>query len=73
VPPTVVATNQVGRQLTQATTRATRASDHQELIGWARQRWPERTWAVEDCRHVAGRLLADLLAAGSRWCWSHRA
>ncbi|HZA85068.1 MAG TPA: hypothetical protein VFC13_26910, partial [Actinomycetes bacterium] len=54
------------RQLTQTTSRGTRTSDHQELIGWARQRWPERTWAVEDCRHVAGRLLADLLAAGER-------
>ena len=39
---------------------------HQELIGWARQHWPERTWWVEDCRHVAGRLLADLLAAGEQ-------
>jgi transposase len=63
---TVVAADQVGRQLSHATSRGTRTSDHQELIGWARQRWPERTWAVEDCRHVAGRLLADLLAAGGR-------
>ncbi len=63
---TVVATDQVGRQLTQTTTRGTRTTDHQELIGWARQRWPERTWAVEDCRHVAGRLLDDLLAAGEQ-------
>jgi transposase len=63
---TVAAANQVGRQLSHATSRGTRTSDHQELIGWARQRWPERTWAVEDCRHVAGRLLADLLAAGEQ-------
>ena len=63
---TVVATDEVGRQLTHTTTRGTRTSDHQELIGWARQRWPERTWAVEDCRHVPGRLLADLLAAGEQ-------
>jgi transposase len=63
---TVVATDPVGRQLTQTTSRGTRTSDHQELIGWARQHWPERTWAVEDCRHVAGRLLADLLAAGEQ-------
>jgi transposase len=62
----VVATDPVGRQLAQTTSRGTRTSDHQELIGWARQRWPERAWAVEDCRHVAGRLLADLLAAGER-------
>jgi hypothetical protein len=42
---TVAATDQVGRQLTYATTRGTRTSDHQELIAWARQRWPERTWS----------------------------
>ena len=36
------ATDRVGRQLAQATSRGTRTSDHQELIGWARQRWPER-------------------------------
>jgi hypothetical protein len=63
---TVVTTDPVGRQLTQTTSRGTRTSDHQELIGWARQHWPERTWAVEDCRHVADRLLADLLAAGEQ-------
>jgi transposase len=28
--------------------------------------WPERIWAVEDCRHVSGRLERDLLAAGER-------
>lgn len=63
---TVVATDPVGRQLAHTTSRGTRPSDHQQLIGWARQRWPERTWAVEDCRHVAGRLLGDLLAAGEQ-------
>ena len=31
---TVVATDQVGRQLDQTTSRGTRTSDHQELIGW---------------------------------------
>jgi len=31
---TVVATDPVGRQLTHTTTRGTRSSDHQELIGW---------------------------------------
>jgi transposase len=34
--------------------------------GRARTRWPERRWAVEDCRHVTGRLERDLLAAGER-------
>ena len=63
---TVVATDPVGRQLAQTTSRGTRTNDHQELIGWARQRWPERTWAVEDCRHVSRRLERDLLTVGER-------
>ena len=40
---TVVTIDPVGRQLAQTTSRGTRTSDHQDLIGWARQRWPERT------------------------------
>ena len=63
---TVVAVDQAGRQLGQ-TTVAARSHGHAELLGWARQRWPEaRVWAVEDCRHVSGRLEQDLLAAGER-------
>ena len=63
---TVVAVDPTGRQLDQ-TTVAARSHGHAELLGWARQRWPEaRLWAVEDCRHVTGRLEGDLLAAGER-------
>ena len=63
---TVVAVDQAGRQLGQ-TTVAARTLGHAELLGWARHRWPEeRVWAVEDCRHVTGRLERDLLAAGER-------
>jgi transposase len=63
---TVVAVDQAGRQLGQ-TTVAARTLGHAELLGWACQRWPEeRLWAVEDCRHVTGRLERDLLAAGER-------
>jgi transposase len=62
---TVVAVDQAGRQLDQTTVPA-RSLGHGELVGWARRRWPERTWAVEDCRHVTGRLERDLLAAGER-------
>jgi transposase len=61
----VVAVDAAGRQLDQ-TTVAARTLGHSHLIGWARARWPERTWAVEDCRHVTGRLERDLLAAGER-------
>jgi transposase len=32
-------------------------------VQWVRQ-WPERTFALEDCRHVTRRLEADLLRAG---------
>jgi len=62
---TVVAVDQAGRQLDQTTVPA-RTLGHGELVGWARTRWPERLWAVEDCRHVTGRLERDLLAAGER-------
>jgi transposase len=63
---TVVAVDHTGRQLDQ-TTVAARTLGHGELVGWARSRWPERRlWAVEDCRHVSGRLERDLLAAGER-------
>src|SRR5713101_9125609 len=29
-----------------------------------RRQWPERRWALEDCRHVSRRFEADLLLAG---------
>jgi transposase len=63
---TVVAVDQVGRQLDQTTVTA-RAQGHTELLGWATRRWADdRLWAVEDCRHVTGRLERDLLAAAER-------
>lgn len=63
---TVVAVDEVGRQLDQ-TTVAARGQGHTELLGWATRRWAaNRLWAVEDCRHVTGRLERDLLAAGER-------
>lgn len=34
------------------------------LLSWARGLDPERCWAVEDCRHVSGRLQRALLEAG---------
>jgi transposase len=62
---TVVAVDQAGRQLDHRTVPA-RTLGHGELVGWARMHWPDRLWAVEDCRHVTGRLERDLLAAGGR-------
>jgi transposase len=63
---TIVATDEVGRQLGERVVRATDAG-HRQLVGWARRQFPEgRTWAVEDCRHVSTRLERALLAAGER-------
>ena len=61
---TVVVVDANGRQLGQRTVPATSVG-HVQLVEWARQ-WPERTWAIEDCRHLSRRLEADLLRAGER-------
>jgi hypothetical protein len=70
---TVVATNEVGRQLAQATSRGARTSDHQELIGWARQRWRSGSgrWRTAGTWLVGCWPICWLL--GSGWCWCHRA
>jgi transposase len=61
---TMVAVDANGRRLGERTVVATSAG-HLEAVQWAAQ-WPERTWAVEDCRHVSRRLEADLLRCGER-------
>jgi transposase len=35
-------------------------------VRWARELDDERVWAIEDCRHVSGRLEQALIAAGER-------
>ena len=59
---TVVATDATGRKLGEKTVVATSAG-HLELVRWA-GRFPERSWALEDCRHLSRRLSTDLLVAG---------
>jgi transposase len=59
-----VAADGNGRQLAQKTVKAI-PSGHLEARAWASQ-WPERHWALEDCRQVSRRLEADLLSAGER-------
>jgi transposase len=59
---TVVAVDGSGRKLAERTASTT-AAGHLELLRFAR-RWRERTWALEDCRHLTRRLERDLLAAG---------
>lgn len=61
---TVVAIDDVGRQLGQKTTTGTTTDDHLALMRWAERFDGERRWAVEDCRHLSRRLEADLLRAG---------
>jgi len=61
---TVVAVDGNGRKLAEKTV-ATTADGHLELVRWAR-RWRDRTWALEDCRHLTRRLEGDLLGAGGR-------
>jgi transposase len=63
---TVVAVDAVGRELGSRTTTATTSEAHLELVRWAGRFGGERSWAVEDCRHLSRRLEADLLAAGER-------
>jgi transposase len=47
------------------TANATRAG-HEQLLAWARGIESERVWAIEDCRHVSGKLERFLLARGER-------
>lgn len=60
---TLVAVDEVGRNLGDKTVSAT-PEGHLEGLEWAEQ-WPQRRWALEDCRHVTRRLEADLLRAGA--------
>ena len=63
---TVVAVDELGRQLGVKTTKATTTADHLAMIRWADQFGNDRCWAVEDCRHLSRRLERDMLAAGER-------
>lgn len=63
---TVVAVDEVGRQLGVRVTKTTSTAAHLELVAWASRFGPGRVWAVEDCRHLSRRLERDLLAAGEQ-------
>lgn len=61
---TAVAADELGRRKAVKTVKA-RQEGYRELIAWARELEPgERTWAVEDVRHVASGLVRELLKAG---------
>ena len=59
---TAVAVDEVGRRVAERTFKST-SDGCFELVRWA-SRWPERRFAVEDCRHLTRRLESDLLTAG---------
>jgi len=59
---TLVAVDEVGRKLGERTVAAT-SEGHLEAASWV-GRWPERRFALEDCRHVTRRLEADLPGVG---------
>ena len=54
-----------GEQLGCETVQATTAG-HRQLLVWARGLDDQRVWAIEDCRHVSGKLERFLLARGER-------
>jgi transposase len=59
---TVVGVDAAGRKIDGITIPAT-PEGHLVVLRWA-MRWPERRWALEDCRHLSRRLEGDLLRAG---------
>jgi transposase len=59
---TVVATDTAGAEIGSITVAAT-PQGHLRLVKWAAQ-WPQRRWAIEDCRALSRRLEADLLKVG---------
>jgi transposase len=60
---TIVAVDGLGRPLAELTLAA-RTLDHRRAVAWADALDPQHRWAVEDCRHVSGRLERDLREAG---------
>lgn len=47
-------------------TAPAREPGFRELLSWGRELDGERTWAIEDCRHVSGSLERFLVASGER-------
>jgi transposase len=54
-----------GREV-ETRTAAARDAGHGRLLEWARALGEQVVWAIEDCRHVSGRLERFLLARGER-------
>jgi len=59
---TIVVVDAAGAEIGSFTVAAT-PEGHLRLVKWA-ARWPQRRWAIEDCRTLSRRLEADLLKVG---------
>jgi len=53
-------------ELRSSETVSVSSAGHERMLAWARAMDPERVWAIEDCRHVSGKLERFLLARGER-------
>ena len=63
---TAAAVNSPTGELRDQLTIASDQAGHERLIEWARALGEERLFALEDCRHVSGRLERELIARGER-------
>jgi transposase len=63
---TIAAVDAATGRLLAARTIAADEAGQRAALKWARRLDGERVWAIEDCRHVAGRLERALVGAGER-------
>ena len=61
---TLVAVDETGRAIRELRVAAT-PTGHRQALAWARQ-WPERRWAMENCRQLSRGLERDLLTVGEQ-------
>ena len=63
---TIAAVDAATGRLIAARTVAADGAGQRAALKWARRLDTERVWAIEDCRHVSGRLERALVGAGER-------
>jgi len=63
---TCSAVDAVTGELRSSETVQASGAGHEALLGWGRGLDAQRVWAIEDCRHVSGRLERFLVARGER-------
>jgi transposase len=63
---TIAAVDAATGRLVAARTVAADEAGQRAALTWARRLGADRVWAIEDCRHVSGRLERALVGAGER-------